>query len=254
MKKIIPMSNMEFIRNALTVPTKRSSIFKNPFGDSDRDKVPNYRDCAPLNPRKHGVEPSRLMAQKYRKLPIFVSRSDIPEEEEYYHFMSKEARKEVPKARAEVLGMLKRAPSLIGEIKRKRPHIIGITSEPSELGYVGRAYAQTYDIFMRGIPEESEKYLREQGIKKPLSVARAGVLRHELEHIHQYRKTRAKKGTRYIVREHRKPYEEQPSEKSAYRKQAHYRTKLIKEPTEEEVAEKFKETFKNDQKENQKTN
>lgn len=28
-----------------------------PFGDADRDRVPNFRDCRPLNPKKHYVSP-----------------------------------------------------------------------------------------------------------------------------------------------------------------------------------------------------
>jgi hypothetical protein len=32
-------------------------VHQNPFGDYDRDGVPNIYDCVPTNPKKHGVEP-----------------------------------------------------------------------------------------------------------------------------------------------------------------------------------------------------
>jgi hypothetical protein len=37
---------------------------KDPFGDYDNDGVPNWRDCEPTNPKKHGI-------------PIIVSRYSL---------------------------------------------------------------------------------------------------------------------------------------------------------------------------------
>ena len=38
-----------------------------PFGDSDRDGVPNFRDCRPLNPKKHYVSTSDPYYWAYRE-------------------------------------------------------------------------------------------------------------------------------------------------------------------------------------------
>ena len=38
--------------------------FTDPFGDYDKDGVPNIRDCEPTNPKKHGV-------------PLIMSRHNI---------------------------------------------------------------------------------------------------------------------------------------------------------------------------------
>ena len=41
--------------------------------DTDRDGVPDRRDCRPLDPRKQHIRPSRAMRQRLQDLPIFVS-------------------------------------------------------------------------------------------------------------------------------------------------------------------------------------
>lgn len=44
--------------------------------DTDRDGVLDYLDCAPFNPHKHRVEPSKVMRERIKKLPIYVTEKE----------------------------------------------------------------------------------------------------------------------------------------------------------------------------------
>jgi len=82
--------------------------------DTDRDGVPDYKDCRPLNPRMQHVKPNILMAKRIKALPLYVSSS---KKGERYHVLSKKA-KQVPKARGQLLSALKKYPSLVGDIEK----------------------------------------------------------------------------------------------------------------------------------------
>lgn len=93
--------------------------------DTDRDRVPDYRDCQWLNPKKHGIRPSKTMRKRLEKLPIFVSsRMDIfslghpinPR-----HIMQKEAKKLYPKETTAGLAVIKRFPNVVGQMEKMDP-------------------------------------------------------------------------------------------------------------------------------------
>ena len=207
--------------------------------DIDRDGVPNKKDCRPLNPRKQDVEPNQYMAQKMRYLPIYVTDKFIDDDfmedlfsgnERIYHFMSNDAQRFAPKARKYALSILKKYPELITEIKRKAPHAILISSKPSldnDWGYtttIGRnryvvVYAPTV-VERYALKEEGKEY----GIRKPVAGAMGTTVRHELEHVKQYRE--AKLGVRGRRRTEQKlfkgEYEDRPGEKEARRAESRF--------------------------------
>lgn len=82
--------------------------------DTDKDGVPDYKDCRPFNPLLQHVKPNILMAKRINALPLYVSSKAHSKE---YHVLSRKA-KTVPKARIELLSTLKEYPSLIGDIER----------------------------------------------------------------------------------------------------------------------------------------
>ena len=106
--------------------------------DIDNDGVPDQDDCRPLNPRLQHIRPSRATRERLEQLPIYVTdermekvstsvipedpREDIPwEDPRTYHILSKEAKKKAPKARTNVLSMIKKYPGIVGEIEKSKP-------------------------------------------------------------------------------------------------------------------------------------
>lgn len=82
--------------------------------DSDKDGVPDWKDCRPFNSKQQHITPNRSIWDDIEKLPIYVS--DVPGEE--WHILSKEAKKKAPRARAEFLSTIKKHPHLVGDIKK----------------------------------------------------------------------------------------------------------------------------------------
>ena len=198
------------------------------IADFDKDGVPNYRDCEPLNPKKHGVEPNILMRKRIEKLPIYVTdryiSCDIIEADEqinkgnFYPLMSKEAHKKAFIARKLALGILKNYPELITEIMKKRPSKIIFTSQPSgECGGLAllTSKGKRVVIIYRG---EAQRMFGGQ------------TLRHELEHIKQFREVKTgAKSRRKLERAVTGEIYDSPTEKQARRaeerlRQKHYRS------------------------------
>lgn len=84
--------------------------------DTDRDRVPDWKDCRPFNPRLQHI--SKTTEERIKIQPIFVS--DIPGEE--YHVLSKDAKQKAPRARQEMLSAIKKYPSVLGEFERSKSH------------------------------------------------------------------------------------------------------------------------------------
>ena len=206
--------------------------------DFDGDSVLNWKDCQPLNPRKQDVEPNILMRKRIEKLPIYVTDEPISSTERLsvkaLHISDVRARKYAPIARKRILSILKRYPDLITQIERKRPRAVLITSKPDPEGEdFGVAYPEDRGkgvIVIYALSEEFRKGLKKAG--KKMGVRRGdvafsgGTLRHELEHIKQFRKVR--RGEASASKLAKGEYEERPEEKQADRAERRLHRKYLK--------------------------
>lgn len=59
------------LKNMTWAQAKKAKPRLKPFADSDRDGVPNYRDCRPLNKKKHYVSRSPMYWAYRAKSPKF---------------------------------------------------------------------------------------------------------------------------------------------------------------------------------------
>lgn len=102
--------------------------------DSDRDGVKDRRDCRPFNPRLQHVRPNIQMRKEIEDLPIYVEGPNSAE----YHVLSKEARKRNPVGVTKTLSVIKKYPSIIGEVRRTSPRRITFEDDniPSAYGYM----------------------------------------------------------------------------------------------------------------------
>ena len=182
-------------------------VKQNPFGDFDKDGVPNIYDCEPTNPKKHGVEPSETTWERLKALPIYVSDSsyNVWSEQVKYHIADLRSKRFAPIARQRLLTIIKNYPELISDIEQSAPEQIifiskHITDIPKETvrkwlkrQVVGRASPTEYDpksgvVF---VSLSSEPYA-----KKPFELygalgkmeEGAETAYHELEHIKQYKR------------------------------------------------------------------
>lgn len=175
--------------------------------DSDRDGVPDHKDCRPFNPHKQHIRPSRTMQQRLSKLPIFFTSSeasqyDIEVGKKFYTVHDKDVPASIEKVRQRFYSMIKKRPEVIGEIERKKPSAVLFTTRGLEIydeaGYTHEVEAGRPTITVRlsslgrGHPYRSEE-IEES----------AGTTIHELEHVRQAKawsgkpklKKRMKKGS-----------------------------------------------------------
>lgn len=204
--------------------TKHADTLIKVVSDYDGDGVPNHRDCQPLNPKKHGVEPNILMRRRIEKLPIYVTdryiSCDVVEADEeinrgnFYPLMSKEAHEKAFIARKLALGVFKNYPELITEVMRKRPSKIIFTSRSSgDCGGLAllTSKGKRIVIIYRG---ERQRMLSGQ------------TLRHELEHVKQFREIKTGvKSRRKLDRVVSGEIYDSPTEKQARRAEERLRRK-----------------------------
>jgi hypothetical protein len=94
--------------------------------DTDRDRVPDYKDCRPFDPKLQHIKPNKLMKKDLSELPIFVKDSlDYS-----YPLFSKEAKTYAPRARAEFLSTVKKNPWLIRDIRKAAKNSHKYTYKP----------------------------------------------------------------------------------------------------------------------------
>ena len=207
--------------------TKQASTLIQGVSDFDGDGVPNYKDCQPLNPKKQDVEPNILMRRRIERLPIYVTDNPISSTErlsvEALHLSDVRARRYAPIARKQILSILKRYPDLITQIERKRPRAVLVTSKPDPEGEdFGVAYPESRGkgvIVIYALSDEYrevvKKAAKSHGIRRGEAAYSGGTLRHELEHIKQFRKVR--RGEASASKLAKGEYEERPEERQAVR-------------------------------------
>jgi hypothetical protein len=223
------------IDEALYGKKGKKGLFADMMGDLDRDGVPDLFDCDPLDPKKQHIRPSRVMRERLEQLPIYFTGSRLEEgvqSPRYYTIKgekvvggekvkAKKIPKDVQKARIRFLSAVKKRPEVVGEIERKKPGAVVITTKESQIdpGQKGVAYTG-YDeppIVVRATSERGVPYRWAEQQET------AGTVIHELEHVRQAKawrgrpklEKRMKKG-RYSVRREEVLAEE--AEEKAYRK------------------------------------
>lgn len=129
-------------KNQQMQPTSMFETVVNLFGqlDTDRDGVPDHKDCRPFNPFMQHIKPSKTMRRRLEQLPIFVS----SEMETFYgsmehgqakyptHIMAKEARVLHPEATRSALSTIKKYPGIVGQIEKAPLSKYTFVAEPSD--------------------------------------------------------------------------------------------------------------------------
>ena len=103
--------------------------------DTDRDGVRDDKDCRPFNPRKQHIRPSKTMRQRLERIPLYVTDEPIKYEEkrvempsEYwkgiYPVTSKKAKKLAPHAQQQMYSVIKKYPSVVGQMEKVKPKIV----------------------------------------------------------------------------------------------------------------------------------
>ena len=150
---------------------------KNILKDSDKDGVPNIFDCRPYNPKMQDIKPNISMRKELKKLPIFFTggKASPGKTGKLYPYEAKKMSKGAYKAKRRFLSTVKKRPEVVGEIKRKKPKAVIVTTKGVESEGYGAAY-QT-----------------EKG-KKPVSIAKGKA---KGKHVVVVRATSLGRGHRY---------------------------------------------------------
>ena len=95
--------------------------------DIDRDGVPDYKDCRPLDPTRQHIKPNKLMKKELENLPTTFLVTDLSpvqaKKDNFYTLGSKEAKWYCPEAVRNIWGILKRNPHILSAIKKAKPKV-----------------------------------------------------------------------------------------------------------------------------------
>lgn len=225
-------------------------VHQNPFGDFDRDGVPNIFDCEPTNPNKHGVEPSETTWERLKSLPIYVS--DTSPDKEKYHITDSHSKLKAPIARQRFLSLIKAYPEVLGEMERTSAEQVVFTkARIAKRGVsvhawmrhqtAGIAFPSDYDpktgfvvVSLADAPF-AKKFAEKWGGGERESAVETAF--HELEHIKQFKRWGGK--PKLTERMHKGRYSERLEEKLAHE----VGEKGIPTRTYEELAMAYPETF-----------
>lgn len=188
---------------------KKNRLVKQyPFGDFDRDGVSNISDCAPFDPKRHGIEPSETTWKRLEALPIFVTDKAVSVEKRKFPEMIRLMKGAEPNgnvARQRFLSIIKHYPAIVGEMEKQKPVQVLITSVGEyrkKMLIGGVAYRMQKKGVFNGIivmsPREGIIVIRlpsKYRAKKPwtkftpeVRKFHAETLFHELAHLGQHRK------------------------------------------------------------------
>ena len=246
------------------------------FGlDTDRDKLPDWKDCRPFDPRRQHITPSQTMRKRLRNIPVYVTDEPIDKKKypKSYQISSREARKKAPEATRKFYATIKKYPSVVGDLERTQPRTVLFSSISGQQGeeeedtsgwarwneggeVMARPPSAVYGISQEDFykehqisekedvplifPSEETAAEAEARIRK----LQATTFHHELAHIRQ-----AKEHGPYVAQELRRFYDytDMPTEVEARaiasREMAKYETPP---PSKKEVEEWFKRAYNGD--------
>lgn len=193
--------------------------------DSDRDGVVDHKDCMPFNPKFQHI--SKIMRRRLKESPLYVTDKPIIQKDRNikqsskiptsYPIMSKEAKREAPVARREMLSAVKKYPGIIGEMERQKPKRVVYSSVPPESKQEpGGGYdVKDESYFVRPFSYESlEKMpLLLRGRTKRTGIA--AVVFHESKHRQQDREGRLPHYLSQVPKEYKENLEHSPWEEEA---------------------------------------
>jgi len=165
------------------------------FRDTDGDGRINILDCRPLNPKLQHARPNWATRQRLKKLPVYV----VLESGERVHILSKKAKKEEPEQVEQFLRGIKKQPETLGEIERSSADVLVdpdemITEKQIKRGTSyrgGKTHPDTIDVYGKQTTKRKEDTRDHPSIKNlPEDERTASTIRHELEHVKQYKKER----------------------------------------------------------------
>lgn len=131
-------------RKQMTYPQAVRHHSLKPFGDIDLDGILNLFDCKPYNPSKQDRRLNILREEELKTLPIFFTGGlGMPGETgRLYPYESKQMSKSAYEAKKRFQSTVKSRPEVIGEIKRKKPKAVLITTRGVESEGYGVAFRQ----------------------------------------------------------------------------------------------------------------
>lgn len=201
--------------------------------DSDRDKVPDWKDCKPLNPKFQHI--SKTMRERVYQQPIYMKSTE--EEEGMYHIGYEGMPKSLKKERQKVLSIMSQRPDIIGEIERKKPKTVAFVRggmAQDELGYEQKGHVRVRTTLpkSKGLHHEKEVF-EEAGYRTPEAQVIGTATIHELEHVRQRKSYHGKRYKKLF----KGRYSQQKGERMAQHKEAIMGRKRYKYPTQEEYEE-----------------
>ncbi len=223
--------------------------------DTDKDGVPDWKDCRPFNPRKHTI--SKAKREQLKRVPFVVTdkpvilkrKGGMITSHKQYSLDEKESRKEAPYASSVVRSLQKHYPGVISELEReklehvivsgrpikRRGHLIPFIKGHEMLGTTGAGLGPTGEG--RAIivaPSRFEHPTSKKAIRRY-----AETLLHEKKHIEQLREGKSLMPTEEITKtkkmdEHIESHEEVEAREFAEQKLKEYEKGTI--PTGEEIS------------------
>lgn len=175
--------------------------------DTDRDRVPDWKDCKPFNSKMQHMKSRRK--KEIDELPVYVTSEATnlsPSERANltFHIASRDAREKAPRATARTYSFLNRHPDLIKKIKdtneewekregrpaffgRKAPKGYGYVFVDSEIVGQRTGSSTGGSVYLFGLTKDDQNEL-EKNLGYPVKIqdVDAEILYHEFTHENQY--------------------------------------------------------------------
>jgi len=213
--------------------------------DTDRDAIPDFRDCRPFDYWKQHIHKSTRERVNQLEISVVGERGEL--KGETIEITSPLAKKYAPQATAQIYSVMQEFPHLLGEVERaqaKNPDLVLIhTYQPWEMMGGHHFGTQSGDAI---ISRSNYQGYKERGVEHPYKNARAllaETIFHELVHVRQQqRDPKFQQKYQSFARKHSPPmsmYKDEPEEKQY----ARYRMNPYEAEAYREGEEKTRERY-----------